>query len=320
MSVFTTISSSALAYERKFADRYIQLAAVTEDELSATFSKEERFGGEAVMLNFIGSLEARSQLTEFERLQFAFLTHSRRMMTPQFFYVATPLDRAVTWQMVADPSSDYMSRCRQAMNRKRSSLAMDSIFADVITETLDPETGVRSTALSSFPAANKVAYNYTGGTFGQTGQGLNFDKLLRANELAFGNKVSPLSDQNESFIVPIDYTRWLGFLGQRVDVGANDELIAVNRDFLMSKDSDFSPGKSRKIGPWTFHFVHTLPTSGSDTLIPFYLPSGMKKGTGPMDAKFSEPDMMVSTKIMKVWETDGFLRAEDEKVYQIAVR
>src|ERR1700747_3861498 len=105
-SQYNSLTSSVLAFERKFADRYIQLASVTEDELSATFSVDERFKGEAVMLNFIGTLEARDQLNEFERLQFSFIDHSNRMMTPEFFYVATPVDCATTWQMIADPSSD----------------------------------------------------------------------------------------------------------------------------------------------------------------------------------------------------------------------
>lgn len=320
MSSFNTLSTSALAFERKFADRYIHLASQTEDELSAKFSPEERFGGEATMLNFLGTLEARAQLTEFERLQFAFLEHTRRMMTPQFFYVATPLDKAVTWQMVAEPSSDYMTRCREAMNRYRSRLAMDAFFSDVIIETHDPNTGLKSTTTSAFPTANKVIYNFTGGTFGQTGTGLNFDKLLEVNRKMFTNNVSPLADQGESIHVVIDYTVWLSFIGQRVDVGADDELIAIKHDFLTSQNVDFTPGKSAKIGPWTFDFVHTLPVSGSDTLIPVFLPSGMKKGTGPMDVKFAEPDSFVSTKIIKVWETIGLLRSEDYKVYQIAVR
>lgn len=320
MSVFTTVTSSTLAFERKFADQYIHLASVTVDELSATFSPEPRFGGEALLLNYLGTLEARQQLTEFERLQFAFLEHTRRLMSPQFFYVATPLDRAVTWQMVAEPSSDYMTRCREAMNRKRSALAMTSIFADVITETVDASTGARSTSTSSFPAANKVAYNFSTGTFAQTSYKLTFDKLLEVNRLMFVAKVSPLKDQKERIIVPIDYATWLGFIGQRVDVGANDELIAVQKDFLMARDTDFSPGSEIKMGPWTFHFVHDLPTSGSDTLVPVFLPSGMKKGTGPMDAKFIEPDMYVSTRAIKIWETDGFLRSEDSKVYQVAIR
>lgn len=320
MSVFNTITTSALAYERKFTDQYIHLASITVDEVSATFAPEPRFGGEATMLNYLGTLEARSQLTEFERLQFGFIEHSRRLMSPQFFYVATPLDRAVTWQMVADPSNDYMTRCREAMNRKRSALAMSSIFSDVIVETLDATTGVRSTTTSSFPSANKVAYNFTGGTFQQTSTGLTFDKLLETNRLMFNNKVSPLSDQGENITVLIDYATWLGFIGQRVDVGANDELIAVKKDFLTNQNVDFTPGKSIKIGPWSFMFVHTLPTSGSDTLIPVYLPSGLRKGTGPMDAKFLEPDMYVSTRAIKVWETVGFLRSEDYKVYQIATR
>lgn len=241
MAVFNTITTSALAYERKFADSYIHLASQTEDELSFTFSPEPRFGGEATLLNYLGTLEAREQLTEFERLQFAFLEHTRRLMSPQFFYVATPIDRAVSWQMVADPAGDYMTRCRQAMNRKRSSMASASFFADVITETVSADTGARSTSTSSFPTANKVAYNFSTGTFAQTGQGLTIDKLLEVNRLMFNNNVSPMADQQEAINVPVNYSVWLGFLGQRIDVGTNDELIAINKDFLTSKDSDFSP-------------------------------------------------------------------------------
>lgn len=315
-SPFSTITSSTLAYERKFSDRYIHLASVTEDELSALFSKEERFGGEATMLNYLGTLEARTQLTEFERVQFAYLEHSRRMMTPTFSYVATPLDRAVTWQMVADPSNDYLMRCREAMNRKRSLDAMTSIFADVIIETVDVNSGSKSVGVTSFPNANKIAYNYSG-TFAQTGTGLTFDKLLHVNELMFNNKVMT---GGEPIIVPIDYTTWLSFVGQRVDLGADDALVGINNDYLTSNKVDFSPGQSVKIGPWTFHFVHQLLTSGSDKLIPVFLPSGMKKGTGPTDIRFAEPAEYVSTKTIKVWECNGFLRSEDYKVYQIAVR
>lgn len=318
---FTNMSTLTNAQLTSFNDTYIMLAADTKDNVTDLFSPEPNFKGEEIFVHTIGTAgAAKKQTSEHEIAEPTVYPHYRRIMYPNSYYERVLLPDGFTqWKMIADPRGAYQQRIQQAMNVKRRTEALASIFADVSVETSDA-LGNKSVTTSSFPAANKVAYNFSSGAFAQTNQGLSIDKLNEIKKKMFANHVSPMDGMGETINVLVDADTWFKFLAESVLVDTTEKIYPHLQMSALTNKPDFMPGMEVDMLGFKFRFVHDLPTSGSDTLVPVFLNSGMRKGRviKPMYA-FRDPQR-VDTNVIQVQEYNGFLRVEDEKVYQIAVR
>ena len=321
MSNFSNMSTLSNAQLTTFDDTYILLSADSKDNVSDLFAPQSDFKGEQIYVHSIGTAgEAKQQTTEHEIAEPTVYPHYRRVMYPASFYERVLLPDGFTdWKMVASAKGQYQQRLQQAMKVKRRKTAMASLFADVTTETVD-DNGTKSMTAVAFPTANKIAYNYSSGAFGQTGTGLTLDKLNAIKSKMFGNFVSPMDGMNETINVLVDADTWFKFVAQSILVDTTEKIHPILNSAALTDKSAFIPGMEVDMWGYKFRFVHNLPTSGSDTLVPVFLNSGMRTGRVIMPLFAFRDQDRVNTNVIQAQEINGYLRVEDEKVYQIAVR
>lgn len=116
------------------------------------------YSGERVqVVMFIGPVEFIERDTPYSDTKLTELEHTSRWINGREFDVAVLIDRLNTLKMIFDPTNPYVDRFRQAHERKRDTIIMDSFFASV-------KTGKDASGTATYKAANTIADGGTGFT------------------------------------------------------------------------------------------------------------------------------------------------------------
>ena len=112
-------------------------------------------GEKSQVVNFIGEIEFIERTTAYGDTKLTELEHTQRWITGTEYDAAILVDRLDTLKMIYDPTSPYVSRMRDAANRKTDEVIMRSFYAAA-------KTGKDGTVSTAFPASDIVPHASAG--------------------------------------------------------------------------------------------------------------------------------------------------------------
>lgn len=307
------------AYQRQFETTLIHLFENDKPYLIDGVVTDTDIEGMTKVFKRIGQLQAQEKTGRNEIATLDEPEYSARHLTIKTDYVATPLDMEDVIKMVTNPKDDLYQECVHAIYDAQTSRLMNGFFGTVI---INEDGG----STSSFPGANQVAVNYSGGPFGQNSGaaavGLNIDKLLKVKSLisAAGIRVNTSEMNSLNIAVTEDDVQYL--MANVVGTDNYPMVDKLNAMVLQLEKSveNIREGKFRWNG-FTFHVVppeYFLLNGSGDRRLPVWIKDGMVFGI--KDNVSTEivklPNTVESVKIQALTRT-GALRKHDKKVYEI---
>lgn len=314
------------AYQRQFEDTLTHLFEIDRPYLVDAVTVDTDLQGMTKVFKRIGQLTAQDKQGRNEIAVLDEPDFSARHLTVRTKYVATPLDMEDVIKMVNNPQDDLYTECVHAIYDAQTSAVMNGFFADVI---INEDGG--STA--SFPSANQVAVNFSGGTFAQNSGaadvGLNIDKLLKVRSLisASGVRVNTTALNSLNIAVTEDDVQQL--LASKI---GTDNYPIINNQFStnpmpmknsLEKATENILDGMFKWNGFTFHIVPPeffLLNASGDRRLPVWIKDGLVFGI--KDNVKSEilrlPNTVESVKIQALTRV-GAMRKHDKKVYEIIV-
>lgn len=136
----------------------VRQALVKQGGLLTPYVTHGSYNGEkSQVVNFIGEIEFIERNTPYGDTKLTELEHTQRWITGTEYDAAILVDRLDTLKMIYDPTSPYVSRMRDAANRKMDEIIMRAFFAPA-------KTGKDGTETKQFPNSNIIAHGGTGMT------------------------------------------------------------------------------------------------------------------------------------------------------------
>lgn len=316
----SNLNTQFQAYQRQFNETLTHLYELDRPYLIDATMVDMDIEGMTKVFKRIGSLETQRKTGRNEVANLTEPEYSARHLTVATEYVATPVDMEDVFKMVSNPKDDIYQECVNAIYEAQTEILMDGFFQDVI---INEDGG----ATSSFPAANQVAVNYSGGKFDQNSGaadvGLNLDKLLRVKVLISDAKVRVNTTSMNRLHIAVSeddvQTLMSGVIG-------TDQFPMIDSNFTNLKMSFEKAAETIVDGMfyWNgFHF-HVIPPSyfkvdaNGDRRLPVWIQDGMVFGIKEnVNTEIMRlPSTVESTKIQALTRV-GALRKHDAKVYEI---
>ncbi len=256
------------------------------------------YTGERVQLVvFIGPVEFIERDTPYSDTKLTELEHTSRWINGKEYDVAVLIDRLDTLKMIFDPTNPYVERFRQAHERKRDTIVMDSFFASV-------KTGKDASGTATYKTANTVVNGGTGFTLAKL---RSLRKLMKKRNLDL-RSMKPLIAVNaegiddllsETQVVSSDYAAVKALV---------DGEVSYFMGFQFIPFEDYNA-----VGlPWQNPPTNTIRTS------PAWIPDGMQYGTWQdlVITISNRPDKNNIKQIHGTF-TAGAVRLEEDKVFAI---
>lgn len=204
--------------------------------------------------------------------------------------------------MLIDPQSSYVQNAVQAMRRAQDDEILQAFYAA-------SATGENGTTATSFPAGQIVGVNVGG-----TGSNLNVAKLRAAKKLLLAAGVDFEAERAYVAITAADHDALLNEV-QVVSSDFNSKPVLVDgmvTSFMGFQFVNIEHGDSAS------YDAYSVMTSGSNRLLPCWVPSGMHLGMWQdVQTRVDQrPDKRYSTQCYAK-TTIGATRIEELKVVQI---
>lgn len=129
--------------------------------------------GEKHFFDRLGKFTAGEIIGNFQDTDVEDAPHSRRMASVKRFHSTTYLDDVNKFNMLIDPTSDYVRGVAMALGRKFDDIVIDAALGDAAT-------GADGSGTVSLPGSQQIAAGGTGMTVAKFNQAL---RILEANEV-----------------------------------------------------------------------------------------------------------------------------------------
>lgn len=308
-------------YRRQYEQTLLHLFELDRPYLVDAVTPETDIQGMTKIYGRIGSLTARDKTGRNEIAGMDEPDYSARHLTIRTKYVATPLDMEDVIKMVNNPKDDLYTECVHAIYEAQSLAVLRSFFADVIV-------GEDGGSTESFPTANQVAVNFSGGKFGQNSGaadiGLNIDKLFKVRSLISRAKIRVNTTEMNSLNIAVCEDDVQDLMANKIGTDQYpiiDKLSQLTSSFEKAAEK-IVDGKLYWQG-FTFHIVppdyFELDENG-DRRLPVWVKDGVVFGIKDnVSTQIKDlPQTVESVKIQALTRVGG-LRKHDKKVYEIKV-
>jgi hypothetical protein len=265
--------------------------------------------GERVqVVNFIGPVEFIQRDTPYADTKLTELEHTSRWINGFEYDVAVLIDRLDTLKMIYDPTNPYVDRFRQAHERKRDQIVVDSFF-------LDAKAGKDANIVMSYKAANTVP----SGTVGTTPAGFTTAKLRALRKLM---KKRNLDLRTIKPIILVTSEAIDDLIG---DTNAAGQGLTTSSDYAAIKalvDGEISYFMGFQFQPFEDYNAKGIPYQAGSTVVrqsPAWIPDGMHYGTWQdLVVTISNRPDKNNIKQIHATFTAGAVRLEEDKVFAIA--
>lgn len=251
-------------------------------------------GDSAAFFEVIGTVEGRVRTTRHADTPVMDTTHDKRWVDPVDYEWGTLIDKQDRLRMLLDPTSTYVQRAANAMNRLRADAIIAAFFANA-------KTGAKGGSTLTFAQdnGNTVAVDFDGAASGVT-----VTKLIEGRRLLEGEEVDP----DAAIYCAVTKTQ-------------HAELLKLTQ--VVSKDYNSAPviesGRVKSLLGINFIRDNGLAVDGSGyRRLPMWVQSGMHYGSWmePMGQVYPRPDKSNNTQVL-VEMTGGAARADGAKVVEI---
>lgn len=308
------------AYQRIYDETFTHLYELNKTYLMDTVMIDTNVPGMTKVYNFLDRLEAVTKTSKHEVVSPQEADHSARHLVVKTHYVPTIRDKEQVEQMIKDPTNDYYMEAVTAIKRKQTKTLLDGMFSDVI---INEDGG----ATSSFPGANQIAVNYSGGPFGQNSGAadvsLNVDKLMAIKKKLSTAGILINDSESSKLHVAVTEEEVQGLMANTI---GTDNFPILDNNFTsmqMSLEKAVDTINDNMFYWQGFHF-HVIPAeffqtdANGDRRIPVWLKSGVTYGLKEniKSEIVALPNTVESVKIQALTRV-GCLRKQDSKVYEI---
>lgn len=277
------------AFVQQF-DQQIRLQAGQKDSrLKNTVMDRGNITGESFTANLLADMdELAADNTRHGDTVWSDLVHTTPLAAMADFFAALPVDRADEAKLMANPTGAYMDRLIGARNKRIDKIIYDAARG---TQTLKDGSSI------ALPAAQKIAHGSTGMTKNKI---IQARKIFRANE----------ADQHAGEELFMIYTA-----DMLEDILADTTLTSA--DYMavkMLQEGDIS-------GAWCgFKWMpyERIYNDGSTAYTVAYCKSAIQFGTGFEEGNATRRADKKNTMQVSMAASYGALRAEAEKVVEIA--
>lgn len=312
------------AYRRQYTDTLTHLFDADKKFLQDAVTVDTDINGSTKIYNFIGQMTGQRKTGRNEITILTEPDYSARHLRIFTDYVASPVDMDDVIRMVNDPKADIYMEAKNALHDIRTNEIMQMFFRDVIT-------GEAGGTTTSFPAANIIPVNYTGGKFGQNpgsaNIGLNMDKLLRVRSLISKQKIRVNTSPETALHVAITEDDVQDLMANKI--GTLSDVYPLVDERLGQLNASFAKAAENindAMFYWHGFWFHVIPTAyfltdgSGNRQLPVWVKDGVVLGIkNDVQAKIQERPDMVETTEIKVLTKHGGIRKMDSKVYQILV-
>lgn len=309
------------AYQRQYNETLIHLYELTRPFLINSMVIDTKITGMTKVFSRIGATGYQKKTGRNEIATLQEPDFSARHLSVATYYSASAYDMEDIIKMVGDVRSDIYQEVLNSIYQAQTDAAMATFFADVV---INEDGG----STSSFPSANQIAVNYSGGPFGQNNGasniGLNIDKLLKVRSLLSKKKLMVNASDNSSLNIAICEDDMQSLMASKI---GSDNFPMIDRfnnlQVNFQNAADAMIDSTFKWQGFTFHVIpqNYFLTDGSGyRRLPVWVKDGVVYGMKEnISSQMKDlPTTVESTKVQGLTRVGG-LRKHDDKVYEIKV-